>query len=200
LEKSESLIQINRSILQQNDDLKNEAHKMHQMSVDFSHKNREVSEIINQLDGVKVDYKKMKLELLEIKAKLITLNTNLMGQIPPLDESQQKIVIRYKDELAKLDYIATALDKKLSQLDVLLAKLAMMHEKNSPQQINFNFQTTQKDHETRESIFEIQKSLGSDEEKIIDYFKSLHLLMRQDISKNSMVRDTKAIESESLFS
>ncbi|HXH75831.1 MAG TPA: hypothetical protein VNJ08_12740 [Bacteriovoracaceae bacterium] len=183
LEKSDSLLQINRTVLQQNDELKNEAQKMHQMSQEIAKKMRETAEIMGQLDGVRTDYKKLKLELLEVKAKLISINSSLFGQLPVLDEHQQKLANRYKDELARLDYNVCTLDKKLTQLDVLLGKLNMMNEKQPKEQINFNFQTTQKDHEVREALMEIQKALGSEEGKIIDHFKTLHTLMRQDLGK-----------------
>src|SRR5690606_14956951 len=109
-----------KTILQQNDELKTEATKLQQMSADLTKKNRETLDILGQLDGVKTDYKKLKLELLEVKAKLISINNSLFAQLPPFDESQQKLALRYKDELARLDFNVSTLDKKLSQLDVLI--------------------------------------------------------------------------------
>ena len=193
LERSESLLQINKNIMQQNDDLRTEAQKMHQMNLEAAKKTRETNEIMTQLDGVKTDYKKLKLELLEVKAKLITINSSLMGQLPPLDEHQQKLVLRYKDELARLDFNVVTLDKKLSQLDVLLAKLSMMNEKSHVEQTNFNFQTSQKDHETKEALMEIQKALGLEEGKIIDHFKSLHMLIKNDLLKT---HESQSMSSE----
>ncbi len=183
LERAESLLQINRTILQQNDELKAEAFKMQQASVESAKKNKETLETMGQLEGVRNDYKKLKLELLEVKAKLIMINSSLFAQMPPLDDHQQKLANRYKDELARLDFNVVTFDKKLSQLDVLLAKLQMMHEKNPTLQINFNFQTSQKDHEMRDVLMEIQKALSSEEGKIIHHFKSLHGLMKNDLNK-----------------
>lgn len=200
VEKSESLLQLNRSILQQNDELKNEAQKMLQVSQELAKKTRETAEIMVQLEGVKTDYKKLKLELLEVKAKLISINSSLMGQLPPLDEQQQKLANRYKDELARLDFNVCTFDKKLSQLDVLLGKLSMMHEKNQVQQTNFSFLTTQKDHETREVLMEIQKSLATEEGKIVDHFKSLHHLIRKDLGKTQAAHAATSTETESLLS
>lgn len=200
IDKSESLLQINRSILQHNDELKNEAQKMVQVSQEVAKKTRETAEIMAQLESVKTDYKKLKLELLEVKAKLISINSSLMGQLPPLDEHQQKLVLRYKDELARLDFNVCTFDKKLSQLDILLGKLSMMHEKNQFQQTNFNFLTTQKDHETREALMEIQKALGLEEGKIVEHFKSLHHLIRQDLSKTQAAHAATSTEADSLLS
>ncbi|MGE3611557.1 MAG: coiled-coil domain-containing protein [Bacteriovoracaceae bacterium] len=182
LEKSESLIGINKSIMQQNDDLRTEAMKMQTVSNEMNKKHRETVEIIGQLDAIKGDYKKLKLELLEVKAKLISINNSLFGQLPPLDEAQQKLAMRYKDELARLDFNVTTLDKKLSQLDVYLGKLNMMNEKGSLEQIHFSFQTSQKDHELKTALADIQKIVVQEEDKIITNFKSLHHLIRKDLS------------------
>jgi hypothetical protein len=181
LEKTENLLLINKTIMQQSDDFKNEAYRLHQVSLESMKKNKESMDILVQLDSVKIDYKKLKFELMEVKAKLISLNNSLLAQMPPLDENQQKLAIRYKDELARLDFNVATLDKKLSQLDVLLSKLNMIHEKQPVEQTSFSFQTTQKDHELREAIIEIQKVLSLEEGKIMDQFKNLHGLMRKDM-------------------
>lgn len=181
LEKSDSLLHINKTILQQSDDFKNEAYRLHQVTLEAMKKGKESMDILGQLDSVKTDYKKLKFELMEVKAKLISLNNSLLAQLPPLDENQQKLAIRYKDELARLDFNVSTLDKKLSQLDVLLAKLTMIHEKQPVEQTSFSFQTSQKDHELREAIIEIQKQLGIEENKILDQFKNLHGLMKKDM-------------------
>lgn len=188
LNKSESLLQINRIVLQQNDEYKTEAIKMQQSSMEILKKNKEIMEIISQLESIRVDYKKLKLELLEIKAKLITINGSLMSQLPPLDDHQQKLANRNKDELARLDFNVVTLDKKLGQLDVLLTKLNMMNEKTQVEQTNFNFQTSQKDHEMRDTLLDIHRSLSSEEGKIIESFKSLHQLMKEDLSHNHEVQ------------
>lgn len=181
LERAESLLHINKTIMQQSDDFKNEAYRLHQVTLEGMKKSKESMEILGQLDSVKIDYKKLKFELMEVKAKLISLNNSLLAQMPPLDENQQKLAIRYKDELARLDFNVATLDKKLSQLDVLLSKLNMIHEKQPVEQTAFNFQTSQKDHELREAILEIQKVLSLEESKIMDQFKNLHGLMRKDM-------------------
>lgn len=193
IERSETLLNLNKSVLQQNDELKNEAGRLHQLSQDFMRKNKETQEILGHLESVKVDYKKLKLELLEVKAKLISMNNSLLSQLPVLDEPQQRIANRYKDELARLDFNVVTLDKKLTQLDVLLAKLNMMTDKAPIEQISFGFQTTQKDHALRESVLGIQKSLALDETKTIEQFKSLHGLMKKDarvqVEQNSPKND-----------
>nr|MBA2405514.1 hypothetical protein [Bdellovibrionales bacterium] len=181
LEKSDGLLHINKTIMLQSDDFKNEAYRLHQITLEAMKKSKESMEILGQLDSVKIDYKKLKFELMEVKAKLISLNNSLFAQLPPLDENQQKLAIRYKDELARLDFNVATLDKKLSQLDVLLSKLNMIHEKQPVEQTSFNFQTTQKDHELREALLEIQKSLNLEEGKIMDQFQNLHGLMKKDL-------------------
>jgi hypothetical protein len=183
VERAESLIHINRTILQQNDDLRTEAIKLQQSSAQMLKKSRETLEIMVQLEGVKTDYKKLKFELLEVKTKLISINNSLFAQLPPFDEAQQKLANRYKDELARLDYNVTTLDKKLSQLDVILGKLHMMHEKPPIEQTHFSFVTSQKDHELKETLLAIQKTQGVEESKIVESFKCLHLLMKKDLSK-----------------
>lgn len=189
LEKSESLMNINKSILLQSDDYKNEAHRLHQVSLEAIKKGKESMDILGQLDSVKTDYKKLKFELMEVKAKLISMNNSLLANLPPLDENQQKLALRYKDELARLDYNVATLDKKLSQLDLLLAKLNMIHEKNHVEQTTFSFQTSQKDHELREAIFEIQRTLSAEETKILDQFKNLHGLMKKDLKPTQSTRE-----------
>jgi hypothetical protein len=62
--------------------------------------------------------------------------------------------------------------------------MKMMHEKNSNEQIVFNFSTTQKDHEIKEAVFNLYKSQGVDELKVFDHFKSLHSLMKKELNKN----------------
>ncbi len=181
LEKTESLMHINKSILQQNDDFKNEALRLHHLTLESMKKGKESMEILGQLDSSKSEYKKIKFELMEIKARLISLNNSLLSQLPPLDENQQKLAIRYKDELARLDLGVSNLDKKLSQVDVLLAKLTMINEKNPLEQTSFQFQTTQKDHELREALIDIQKHLNVEEGKILENFKHLHGLLKKDL-------------------
>lgn len=195
VERVETLLHINRTILQQNDELKNEAQKMQSISGDLIKKMRETHEIMGHVDNVKIDYKKLKLELLEVKAKLISINNTLFAQLPPFDETQQKLANRYKDELARLDFNVTTFDKKLSQLDVLLTKLNMMHEKSLVEQTNFNFMTSQKDHEMKETLINIQKIQSLEEAKIIENFKSLHGLMKQDLNKVHKVTDTGTLEN-----
>jgi hypothetical protein len=181
VERAEALMQINKTILQQSDDFKTEAHRLHQISIESLKKGKESMDILSQLDSVKTDYKKLKYELMEVKAKLISLNNSLLGQLPVLDENQQKLANRYKDELARLDFNVSTLDKKLSQLDVLLAKLNMIHDKMPTEQTAFSFQTSQKDHELREALLEIQKSFHFEETKILDNFKHLHGLFKKDL-------------------
>ena len=195
VERVETLLHINRTVLQQNDELRTEAQKMQSVSNEVSKKMKETQEIMSQLDSVKTDYKKLKLELLEVKAKLISINNSLFAQLPAFDETQQKLANRYKDELARLDFNVTTFDKKLSQLDVLLVKLHMMHEKSHVEQTHFNFLTSQKDHEMKEAILQIQKGQSLEESKIIENFKCLHLLMKKDLNK---IHEAQEISRESL--
>jgi len=192
LQKTENLLHINKTIMQHGDDLRSEAFRLHQISQDAVKKSKESMDILGQLDSVKTDYKKLKFELMEVKAKLISLNTSLLAHLPPLDENQQKLAIRYKDELARLDFNVSTLDKKLSQLDVLLSKLNMIHESKLVEQTSFYFQTSQKDHEQREAIIEIQKVLRFEEGKIVTQFKKLHGLMKKD-----MIISSHQVTSES---
>lgn len=201
IEKSESLLHINKTIMQQNDDYKNEAHRLHLVSLEALKKGKESMEILNQLDSVKTDYKKLKFELMEVKAKLISMNNSLLAQLPPLDENQQKIATRYKDELARLDFNVATLDKKLSQLDVLLSKLNMIHEKQPVEQTAFSFQTSQKDHELREALLEIQKILNLEENKILDHFQTLHGLIKKEIKPITNTNSfSPSIEGENCLS
>jgi hypothetical protein len=186
LQKTESLLHINKTIMQQGDDLRSEAFRLHQISQGAIKKSKESMDILEQLDSVKTDYKKLKFELMEVKAKLISLNNSLLAHLPPLDENQQKLAIRYKDELARLDFNVSTLDKKLSQLDVLLSKLNMIHESKPIEQTSFAFQTSQKDHELREAIIEIQKVLNLEEGKILKQFKNLHGLMKKDMMSTNV--------------
>ncbi len=201
VDRSESIMNINRTILQQNDDLKNDGAKLLQAGQESARRDREVQEILGHLDSIKGDYKKLKFELLEVKTRLISINNSLFSQLPVLDEGQQKLANRYKDELARLDLNVTVLDKKLSQLDVLLAKLNMMSSPNPVQQTTIQFQTTQKDHEVREALMQIQRSATNEQKKIVDSFRSLHSLMRKDLSEAPRVQQYLSEESgDSLLS
>ncbi len=195
LERADTLMTINRSILQQNDELRTDGHKLQQISQGLTKKGRETLEILIHLEGVKTDYKKLKFELLEVKAKLISITNSLFAQLPPFDEAQQKLANRYKDELARLDFNVTTLDKKLSQLDVLLAKLHMMYEKTPVEQPSFSFVTGQKDHELKETLLSLQKAQSSDEAKIVESFKCLHQLMKKDLAK---VHESRELSRETL--
>ena len=200
IEQSESLVQINKSIMQQNDDLKNEAMKMQQMNSEVAQRHKETMEILGQLEFFKVDYKKLKFEMLEIKTRLITMNSNLFGQLPALDEQQQRLASKYKEELARLDVAVATLDKKISFSDMLATKLQMIHEKQNFVQINFNWQTSQKDHETREVLIAIHRSLSQGENKMIENLKSLSDLMKQDYSKVQQAQELTRLPLESSLS
>ncbi|MCM2350335.1 MAG: hypothetical protein NDI69_09970 [Bacteriovoracaceae bacterium] len=200
VERVESLMHINKTILQQNDDLKTDAQKMQQITIELTKKTKETLDIMGHLDGVKTDYKKLKFELLEVKAKLISINNTLFAQLPPFDEAQQKLATRYKDELARLDFNVTTLDKKLSQLDVLLGKLQMMHEKSPVEQTHFNFLTSQKDHELKDVLLKLQKVQGAEEVKIIESFNNLHQLMKKDLNKVQEARETASETLEAFLS
>lgn len=200
LEKCESLGQINKSIMQQNDDLKNEAMKMHQINTEIAKRNKETLDILSQLDGVRTDYKKLKFELLEVKTRLITMNSNLFGQLPPLEEPLQRLASKYKDELARLEVAVSTLDKKIGFSDMLTLKLNMIHEKQNFDQINFQWQTTQKDHEMREVLLSIQKSLGMEENKIIENLTGLSELMKKDFSKVQEAQQLASIPMDSSLS
>lgn len=181
LEKSESLNVINKTVLQQNDDLRTEAIRMQEKGQEGQRRVREVMDIVTQLDGLRADYKKIKFDLLENKARLISMNTSLFAQLPPLDENQQKLATRYKDELARLDVAVSLLEKKLGTLDVLVGKMNMMNDARTTEQINFNFQTTQKDHALKESIHELQRTFSAEETKLVANLQFLRDLMKQDL-------------------
>jgi hypothetical protein len=82
-------------------------------------------------------------------------------------------------------------------LDVLLSKLNMIHESKPIEQTSFAFQTSQKDHELREAIIEIQKVLNLEEGKILKQFKNLHGLMKKDMMSTNV---QAASESEQFLS
>ena len=200
VDRYESIMNINRTILQQNDDLRGEGSRMQQMSVESNRRGREMNEILNQLDTMKVDYKKLKFELLEVKTRLISINNSLFGQLPVLDEAQQKLALRYKDELARLDLNVTVLDKKLSQLDVLISKLLMMNDNKPVEQTTIQFQTSQKDHEIREVLMQIQKSSANEQKKIVESFRTLHGLMRKDLAAAPRINGATEESTESFLS
>ena len=191
VEKSESLLQINRTVLQQSDDYRTEAMRLHQLNNLMNKKNKETIDLLQSMESLKSEYKKIKFDLMEGKAKLISSNNSLLGQIA--DENLLKTATKTKEELQRLDGTISLLDKKLSQLDVLVAKLNMMHEGIPSEQTAFTFTMGQKDHEIREAIIDIQKTLNSEEQKIVDQFKSLHQLLRKDYHPSR-------IETENLLS
>jgi len=199
VQRSESLMNINKSILLANDELKNEAIKMQAVVNREVKKAKESLEILSHLETIRVDYKKLKTELMEVKAKLITLNSSLLAGLPVLDDHQQKLVHRYKDELAKLDFNVVTLDKKLSQLDVLLSKFGMMNERNHVEQTNFSFQTSQKDHELSNALSDIQKGIAQEENEIVDLFKNLHTLMKEAIETSHRFQETSEAPHENFL-
>lgn len=181
LEKNESLTMINKGILQQNDELRTEAIRIQENAKDGMKKVREVMDIVTQIDGLRADYKKLKFELMENKARLVSMNNSLLSQLPALDENQQKLANRYKDELARLDVTVSILEKKLGTLDVLVGKMNMMNDARQTEQTQFNFQTTQKDHALKETIHELQKIFTAEEAKLVENLQSLRELMKQDL-------------------
>lgn len=181
LEKSESLGLINRGILQQNDELRNEGVRIQEKGLEGQRRVREVMDLVAQIDGLRADYKKLKFELLEVKTRLVSMHSSLLSQLPVLDESQQKLAHRYRDELARLDVTVSLLEKKLGTLDVLVGKMNMMAEVKGTQQTQFNFQTTQKDHELKEAIHELQKVFTTEEAKLVGNLQTLKDLMRRDL-------------------
>lgn len=200
IQRTESLMNINKSILLHNDELKTEAHKMQVVLSKETKKMKESVEIISGLEGIRTDYKKMKTELMEVKSKLISLNSTLLAGLPVLDDHQQKLAHRYKDELAKLDFNVVTLDKKLSQLDILLAKLAMMNERVSVEQTNFSFTTTQKDHELNNAINELQKAVASEENQVVEHFKNLHMIMKANLERTNKFQETSNVSHENYLS
>ena len=201
LEKYESMTMINKGILQQNDELRTEAIRIQERGQEGVKKVREVMEIVTQIDGLRADYKKLKFELMENKARLISMNNSLLSQLPPLDENQQKLAIRYKDELARLDVSVSLLEKKLGSLDVLVGKMNMMNDARSTEQIQFNFQTTQKDHALKETIHELQKSFSVEEGKLVGNLQTLKELMKQDLETTRKSQElTEAGSSQPLLS
>lgn len=201
LEKCESLTLINKGILQQNDDLRNEAIRIQEKAQEGVKRVREVMGFVTQIDGLRADYKKLKFELMENKARLVSMNNSLLAQLPPLDENQQKLAHRYKDELARLDVSVSLLEKKLGTLDVLVGKMNMMNDTKVTEQIQFNFQTTQKEHAMKESIHELQKVFTLEEGKLISNLQLLRELMKQDMEacrKSTELTETE--HSQQLFS
>jgi hypothetical protein len=192
LESSETLVQINKTILQQSDDFKNEAQRLQQVTQEALKRSKESGDIIQQLEAMKSEYKKLKFELMEVKVKLISMNNSLLGQLPVLDENQQKLANRYKDELARLDFTVAAFDKKLMQLDVLISKLGMIHEKLPFEQTAFSFQTSQKDHELREAIIGVQRKMNTEEGKVLDNFKALFSILRKEYASEKKPQTTSA--------
>ncbi len=187
LDKTDLIIDINKNLLQVNDDFKSDLQKLSTSVQDIFTKNKEATDIISNLEPIKSEYKKIKLELIEIKSKLISSHSTLTSQLPVLDETQQKLVNRYKDELARLEISTSGLDKKLSQLDVLLGKLTYMYDKSNAEQTTFQFNSANKDHELRDSIVKIKSDISNVEEHIVSNFKELHSLIKQDIAKGQAV-------------
>jgi hypothetical protein len=67
--------------------------------------------------------------------------------------------------------------------------MKMMYEKNSNEQIVFNFSTTQKDHEIKEAVFNLHKNQSVDELRVFEHFKSLHSLMKKELNKNQDLKN-----------
>lgn len=197
-DKTDSLLHFNRSLMQINDDFKSEAQKISSQAGEIFKRSKESIDLLTQLDQIRGDYKKLKLDLIDVKCKLVAFHSSLISNLPPLDDHQQKLVLRYKDELAKLEVTSTSLDKKLSQLDIFLGKFSYMQNLVGNDQISFNFNNAQKDHEIKENLFELQKKLTEDEESIISNFKELHHLMRLDLAKGQAVSHNVSIEGTPL--
>ncbi len=200
IEKSDQLMNINKVVLGQNDELKGQAQQIQMKTQGVLKKHKETAEIISQLDLIKNDYKKLKFELMEIKAKLVSMNNSFLSSMPVRDDQQSKLATRYKDELARLDFNVATLDKKLSQLDVLFSKLQVMYDRQE-EQFNFNFMTSQKDHSLRESLSQLQKDFSYQEETIVDQFKSIFELLKNDSKGLQMMDDlaSKQLQTNSFI-
>ena len=183
LEKSDSLYIIGKELLVTTDDLKSECVKKQALISELAKKLKDTKDNIVQFDQFKNDSKKLKFDLLEIKTKLISMNNHLFSQLPPFDDHQQKLANKYKDELAKLDYVVSTMEKKQTQLESLMTKMLMMFEKHSVEQMPFDLISTHKSQEFSLALTEIHKMLEQEEAKIIENFKCLHMLMKKDLSK-----------------
>ncbi len=201
LEKCEMLTHINKGVLQQNDELRTEAMRIQEKGIDGMKRVREVMDMVTQIDGLRADYKKLKFDLMENKARLISMNNSLLSGLPVLDENQQKLATKYKDELARLDVTVSILEKKLGSLDMLVGKMSMMNEARTTEQLPFNFQTSQKDHALKETIHELQKVLTAEEGKLVTNLQALRELMKQDMEASRKSQEiSERGENQSLLS
>lgn len=180
LERFDEILFTNKMILNQTQQLDDYNKKSEHLNNDLNSRVSETKVILEQMEGPRGDTKKLKTDLVEIKSKLISLNNFLFSQLPPFDDHQQKLANRYKDELARLEVHVASLDKKLSQLDIFLSKLQIIYQKTTsalePLEINYNKKTIQK------GLDEKALQQEKDEEIIVEKFKRIHELMKNDLS------------------
>lgn len=183
LERTESLTQINKSILQQNDELRTEATRMQQTQNQLLKQARETLEVVSQLEQIRPDLKKLKFDLLEIKTRLVSLSGHLQPG-PGSDDSQIRLFGRVREEVSRLDQAVASLEKKLSTSDILHSKLQMTNEKVGPEQTSFSWQNGQKDHVLKETLTALQRSMNDEEKRIIETMQSLNELMKLSYGKS----------------
>lgn len=167
LKNAETQSQILRTVLQQNDDLKTTIQKGQGQQAEIVKRNNLSAEIIAQMEALRPELKKLKFDLLENRARMLSLSSHFLPVLEAGDESQKRLAQKFGEELRRLEMAIASLEKKLNQGDVSQSKLRMIYESMPSEQTSFEWEKNQKDHLLKDTLANLAKSFQDEEKKIV---------------------------------
>lgn len=167
LKTAESQGQILRTVLQQNDELKTNIQKGRTQQAEVVKRNNLSAEVMGQMEALRPELKKLKFDLLETRARMLSLSSHFLPILENGDESERRLAAKFAEEIRRLEVTIQGLEKKLNQNDVSQSKLQMIYESMPNEQISFAWEKNQKDHLLKETLVTLAKNFQDDEKKII---------------------------------
>ncbi len=167
LKNAETQGQILRTVLQENDDLKTTIQKSRSQQAEVVKRHNLSAEIMAQMETLRPELKKLKFDLLETRARMLSLGSHFLPILERGDESERRLALKFSEELRRLEATIQGLEKKLNQSDVSQSKLQMIYESMPSEQISFEWEKNQKDHLLKETLSSLAKSFQDEERKII---------------------------------
>lgn len=190
LKNAETQGQILRTILQQNDDLKTSIQKGRSQQAEVVKRHNLSAEIMAQMEALRPELKKLKFDLLETRARMLSLSSHFLPILENGDESERRLGAKFSEELRRLELTIQALEKKLNQSDVSQSKLQMIYESMPSEQISFEWEKNQKDHLLKETLGSLSKSFQDDERKIITDLNTLTESLKENFQFSREILET----------
>jgi hypothetical protein len=192
IERCETLQGLGKSLLQQYDEVRNDAQRLQQQSAGVLKTGRETTELLKQFAGIKLDLKNARFELLEVRGRLLAIHQSLKSGNLYQPQAEEKLP-RLEEEFNRFERALQQLDRKTTASDILVSKLQMMHETHDVPQTQFSFQATQRDREIEELLQDSQRLLSSEEGKMLEAFQRLDELIQEDSDRQQEIAATSAV-------